>query len=81
MTLHLDLKPEIEARIEAEARARGMSVETFVASIIEGGLGGSAEGEDPRLSTMRDAMNDRLFLADLAEVMEDFEYVDCEHNY
>ena len=81
MTLHIDLKPEIEARIEAEARVRGVSVETFVASVIEDELGRCVEGEDPRLSLMRDAMNDQLFLADLAETMNDFKYVDGEHHY
>ena len=79
--MQINLKPEIEARLEAEARARGVPVETFIASVIEDGLGRGAEGEDHRLSAMREAMRDELFLADLAEAMEDFRYADCEQTH
>jgi len=36
------------------------------------------EPEEARLAAMREAMNDPLFLADLQEVMEDFQYIDAE---
>jgi predicted DNA-binding protein len=35
MTVTLELKPEIEARLIAEAAAQGMEVETYLASVIE----------------------------------------------
>jgi predicted DNA-binding antitoxin AbrB/MazE fold protein len=36
------------------------------------------EPPSAKLAAMRDAMNDPLFLADLEEVAEDFQYVDAE---
>ena len=48
-------------------------MEAFIASMIEGlnGVlnlnGETGEDKDPRIATMREAMNDELFLADLAE--------------
>jgi hypothetical protein len=38
MTIHLQLKPEIEARIIAEAAAQALSVEAYLASLIEESL-------------------------------------------
>jgi predicted HicB family RNase H-like nuclease len=38
MTIQLQLKPEIEARIIAEATAQGLSVEAYLASLIENSL-------------------------------------------
>ena len=35
MTVTLELKPEIEARLIDEAAARGMELETYLASVIE----------------------------------------------
>ncbi|HJZ82923.1 MAG TPA: hypothetical protein VKD91_21330 [Pyrinomonadaceae bacterium] len=35
MTVTLDLKPEVEQRIAAEAKARGLSVETYILSVLE----------------------------------------------
>jgi hypothetical protein len=35
MTVTLDLKPEVEERIVAEAKARGLSVETYILSVLE----------------------------------------------
>jgi hypothetical protein len=75
--------PELEAKLIAQAQARGVSVESLIASIIEGLNGvqsGATEIEDPRIATMREAMNDEMFLADLSEIMEDFKYVDTEYN-
>ena len=38
MTIQLQLKPEIEARLIAEAAAQGLSVEAYLASLIENSL-------------------------------------------
>jgi hypothetical protein len=35
MTVTLDLKPEVEEKIAAEARARGMSVEDYILRVLE----------------------------------------------
>lgn len=34
-----------------------------------------------RIAALREAMNDELFLADLAETIEDFKYVDGEYKH
>jgi hypothetical protein len=36
MSVTLELRPEIEERVTAEAAARGLSVEEYLTSIIEG---------------------------------------------
>lgn len=35
MTVTLDLKPEVEERIAAEAKARGLSVESYILNVLE----------------------------------------------
>jgi hypothetical protein len=35
MTITLELKPEVEERVRAQARARGVSPESYIASMIE----------------------------------------------
>lgn len=35
MTVTLDLKPEVEQRIAAEAKSRGLSVETYILNVLE----------------------------------------------
>jgi len=35
MTVTLELKPEVEARVAAQAAAHGMSVEAYIQSVIE----------------------------------------------
>jgi hypothetical protein len=35
MTVTLDLKPEVEQRIAAEAKARGLSVQTYILKVLE----------------------------------------------
>jgi hypothetical protein len=76
----IELKPEVEAWIKAQSRARGISVEALIESVIEGGFSGTSGEDDPRVSAMREAMSDELFLADLAETMEDFKHADYEQN-
>lgn len=83
MTIELDLKPDVEAMIKAQAQARGVSVEAYIASLIEG-LNGfhndAGEAEDPRIALMREAVKDEFFMADLRETTEDFKYADAELN-
>ncbi|NES20140.1 MAG: hypothetical protein F6K41_14715 [Symploca sp. SIO3E6] len=38
MTITLQLKPEVEAHLIAQAAAKGVSVETYLESVIEDGL-------------------------------------------
>jgi hypothetical protein len=76
MTIELDLKPEVEAKIKAQAQERGLSVEAFIASVIEGlNYGHKDEGEDPRIAAMQEAVNDELFMADLALEGDDDEFI------
>lgn len=35
MTVTLELKPEVEERIVAEAKARGLSVESYILNVLE----------------------------------------------
>ena len=35
MTVTLELKPEVEEKIVAEAKARGVSVETYILNVLE----------------------------------------------
>jgi hypothetical protein len=35
MTVTLDFKPEVEKRIAAEAKARGVSVETYILNVLQ----------------------------------------------
>ena len=35
MTVTLDLKPEVEEHIKAEAKARGLSVESYILNVLE----------------------------------------------
>lgn len=80
MPLQIELKPEVENWIKAESQARGMSVEAFVESVIERGLEGMSGEDGPRVSAMREAMSDELFLADPAETMEDFKHVSNQNS-
>lgn len=45
MTVTLELKPEVEARIVEQAAIRGVPVEDFLESVIEDSLSGG-EGQD-----------------------------------
>ena len=36
MTIQLELNPELEARLTAEASERGMALETYVLKLVEG---------------------------------------------
>lgn len=45
MSVTLELKAEVEARVVAQARARGVSIEDFLASVIENELNGKTKVE------------------------------------
>lgn len=45
MTVTLDLKPEVEEHLKAEAKARGVSVEDYIQQELESKLGTSAASE------------------------------------
>jgi hypothetical protein len=52
MTVTLELKPEVEARIRARAAERGLPVEKFIQSVIE--IDMAREGERPFHETATD---------------------------
>ncbi len=68
MTIQIELKPEIEARVKEEASAQGLAVEEFLVSVIEGTFQNGAE--DKQLLAKPEAMSDELFLADMKELAE-----------
>jgi hypothetical protein len=72
MAAAIELNPEIAKQILNNAKSKGLSVEVYLHEIIE------AKKEDRRLSVMREAARDRLFLSDLAETTKDFRHTDFE---
>lgn len=60
MTITLDLKPEVEERVVAQAQAQGVPLETYLASLIEAQV---TPLEAPRASLEQ-------FLAELEEFAE-----------
>lgn len=71
MSLVTELNPKIAKTILKNASLKGVSVEVYLKTIVEG-------EEDTRLDLMRKAMNDKLFMADLVETMSDFQHTDFE---
>ncbi len=57
MTIQIDLKPETEARLIAQASAQGMSVEQYLQSLIENNLPIEAEQPIPKMETSEDWVN------------------------
>jgi hypothetical protein len=49
MNVKLDLKPEVEARLTAQAQAQGVSLDTYLTTLIER----YAEGQKPMTSEER----------------------------
>jgi hypothetical protein len=80
-TEKIELDPLIAAKLRERAAAQGITLNELLRPLAEGVNGEMSEDEDPRISAMREAMNDKLFLADLAETMEDFKHVDAENNH
>jgi hypothetical protein len=64
MTVTLELKPELERRILAEAKAQGLSVEDYLVSVIETAAA-PATGERASLEEFDTAMDE------LAEGLDD----------
>jgi hypothetical protein len=73
MSTVVELNPEIAKQILTEAKLKGLSVEVYLQKIIK-------NEDDPRLSAMWEAVNDELFMADLAETLEDFKHTDFEQK-
>jgi RNase P/RNase MRP subunit p30 len=71
MSVVTELNPAIAKTILKNASLKGVSVEVYLKSIVE-------SEEDTRINLMREAMNDKLFMADMAETMSDFERTDFE---
>lgn len=71
MSVVTELNPALAKNILKNASLKGVSVEVYLQSIVE-------SEEDTRINLMREAMNDKLFMADLAETMSDFEHTDFE---
>ena len=69
--LVVELNPEIAKQILTVAESKGISVEIYLREIAE-------SEEDAKLAAMREAVNDELFMADLAETLEDFKHTDFE---
>ena len=69
----VDVNPEIAKKIFINAESKGISVEIYLREIIE-------SEEDEKIAVMREAVNDKLFMADLSETLEDFKYTDFEER-
>lgn len=67
----IEVNPEIAKKILTDAESKGISVEIYLREIVE-------SEEDEKLAAMREAVNDELFMADLAETLEDFKHTDFE---
>ena len=67
----VEVNPEIAKQILTDAESKGISVEIYLREIVE-------SEEDEKLAAMREAVNDELFMADLAETLEDFKHTDFE---
>ncbi len=68
----LELNSEIASKILSDAETKGLPVEIYLKQFVR------SEKEDERIAKMREALRDELFLADLAETMEDFRSIDFE---
>ncbi len=69
MQITTEVNPDIARYILTDALQKGVSADRYLQEIIE---------EDKRLELMAEAMHDELFLADLAEIAEDFKHIDRE---
>ncbi len=71
MSVVAELNPTIAKEILKNALMKGVSVEIYLKTIVE-------SEEDTKIDLMREAVKDKLFMADLAETMSDFQYTDFE---
>ncbi|CAN5856713.1 hypothetical protein BH20ACI4_BH20ACI4_24280 [soil metagenome] len=69
----VELNSEIAKQILTDAKSKGISVEIYLREIVE-------SEEDEKLAAMREAVDDKLFMADLAETLEDFKHTDFSTN-
>ena len=71
MSVVAELNPTLAKKILKNASMKGVSVEVYLKTIVE-------SEEDTRINLMREAINDKLFMADMAETMSDFGHTDFE---
>jgi hypothetical protein len=69
MSVVTELNPKLAEYILKSAAMKSISVETYLREVIE-------NKEDNRVSLMREAISDKLFMEDLSQTMEDFQYTD-----
>ena len=72
MSATIELSPEIAERILLNAKSKGLPVEVYLKEVIK------TRKDDKRITAMCEAVKDELFLADLAETIEDFRHTDFE---
>ena len=84
MSINIELKPEVEEKLEQEAAARGVSVETYVGDLIERQFSRtdstsqpSAEELDRLLDSLAEGSEDRPVLPAEAYTRES---IDHDHN-
>ena len=65
----IEVNPDLARSILANASQKGLPVDIYLKKIID---------EDERIAEMEEAMKDKLFLADLKEIAEDFKHIDLE---
>ena len=64
----VEVNPEIAKQILTDAESKGISVEIYLREIVE-------SEADKKLAAMSEAAGDKLFMADLAETLEDFKHI------
>ena len=67
-----EINPNIAKQILNNAKSKGLPVEVYLKEVIE------TQKDDERIMIMREAAEDKLFLADLEEIAEDFKHTDFE---
>jgi hypothetical protein len=71
MSVVTELSPTMAKKILKNASLKGVSVEVYLKTIAE-------SEKDTRINQMHKAVKDELFMADLAEIMNDFSQTDFE---
>jgi len=67
-----EINPNIAKQILNNAKSKGLPVEVYLKEVIE------TQKDDERFMIMLEAAEDKLFLADLEEIAEDFKHADFE---
>jgi HicB family len=61
-TMHIHLRPEVEARLQAQAKAKGVSLERYVQTLLEQTVlpGASETASDAEFEAAMDALSEGL---------------------